>query len=256
MKSRIANIVFGLLLLAIAVIDWQYGISSIFYWIVILIFSLVNFWGTINISFQYFISAKCSADKNDGSVAITFDDGPAQDKTSQVLEILKQYEVSATFFCIGKNVNEHPEIAKQINERGHIIGNHSYFHGTWFDMQLPKAIVKELDDTNTAIQQAIGKTPRLFRPPYGVTNPLLASAVKQTGHAVIGWSVRSFDTVTSDRKKLFNRVTRKLKSGDVILFHDRCESTIEILPEVLAHVKERGLKVVPLDQLLNEKAYV
>ena len=256
MKSRIVNIVFVLLLLTIVVIDWRYGVAPIFYWMAILVFSVINFWGTISISFQFFIPAKCSTDKSDGSVAITFDDGPTEDKTLQVLKILKQYEVPATFFCIGKNVNLYPEIAKQIDERGHIIGNHSYFHGTWFDMQMPQVMVKELDDTNQAIQQAIGKTPRLFRPPYGVTNPLLASAVKQTGHSVIGWSVRSFDTVTSDRKKLFNRVARKLKSGDVILFHDRCDSTIEVLPELLTYIKNCGLKVVPLDQLLNEKAYV
>jgi len=250
------NIVFVLLLAALAIIDWQYGISSIFYWIIIFVFSIINFWGTIALSFQFFMPAKCSAKTNDGSVAITFDDGPLQDKTLQVLDILKRHAAPATFFCIGKNVTRYPEIAKQIHESGHIIGNHSYFHGAWFDAQSPSAMEKELNDTDIAIQRAIGRTPRFFRPPYGVTNPLLASAVKKTGHTVIGWSVRSFDTVTSDRKKLFDRVAKKLKPGDVILFHDRCESTIDILPEVLTHIQKSGLKIVSLDQLLNEKAYV
>jgi peptidoglycan/xylan/chitin deacetylase (PgdA/CDA1 family) len=247
--------VFGLLLIAILVLDWQYGIAPIAYWVIFALFSLINFWGIIIISSQFYLSSKCKGDKSDGSIALTFDDGPVRGKTTRVLEILKHAGVPATFFCIGKNVKELPELTRQIHEAGHILANHSYSHGTWFDLQMTGAMVKELEATGSTIHQIVGKSPHFFRPPYGVTNPMLAAAVKRTGLTSIGWSVRSFDTVISDRKKLFNRVTKELKTGDIILFHDRCDSTIEILPGLLDFIKKSGLKVVPLDQLLNEKAY-
>jgi peptidoglycan/xylan/chitin deacetylase (PgdA/CDA1 family) len=97
--------------------------------------------------------------------------------------------------------------------------------------------------------------PRFFRPPYGVTNPNLARAIRKGSYVTMGWSVRSFDTITPDTEKLFNRVTKQLKGGDVILFHDYCESTIAILPRLLDHINNIGLKVVRLDELLNEKGY-
>jgi len=84
---------------------------------------------------------------------------------------------------------------------------------------------------------------------------MLASAVKRGGYKTIGWSIRSFDTVIKDSKVLMNRITRSLKGGDVILLHDYTDSTLEILPDLLDHIKKVGLKIVRVDQLLNEKAY-
>ena len=84
---------------------------------------------------------------------------------------------------------------------------------------------------------------------------MLATAVKRGGFTVVGWSVRSFDTVIKDRAKLLRRVTKSLKAGDVVLFHDFSESTLDILPDFIKHVSEVGLKIVRVDKLLNEKAY-
>jgi peptidoglycan/xylan/chitin deacetylase (PgdA/CDA1 family) len=85
---------------------------------------------------------------------------------------------------------------------------------------------------------------------------MLASAIKKTRMINVGWSVRSFDTVIKDKNKLLERVTKKLKGGDIILFHDRCKQTIEILPELLAFITKSGLKVESLDKVIGEKAYV
>ncbi len=236
-------------------IDWQTRVPIIFYGAIFAIYLLINTWGTLFISSNFFLPAKCKAPVTSGSVAITFDDGPVAEKTERVLEILKKHEAKATFFCIGKNMKELPEVVKQIHEHGHLIGNHTYYHGTMFDLQSTKKMKTELVDTNQIIKQAIGLSPRFFRPPYGITNPMLANAVKELNFVTIGWSVRSFDTIAKEKEKLFTRITKNLKAGDVILLHDRCGITIDILPKLLMYIKDIGLKVESLDTLFDEKAY-
>ena len=116
-------------------------------------------------------------------------------------------------------------------------------------------MTKELADTDAALTRVISRRPRLFRPPYGVTNPMLSKAVRRRNYTVIGWSIRSFDSVTKDPEKLYRRVTRRLDAGDVILFHDYSESMIAILPRVIAHIRESGLKIVRVDEMFNERGY-
>ncbi|HEV8506574.1 MAG TPA: polysaccharide deacetylase family protein [Chitinophagaceae bacterium] len=255
MTYRKINILFCAILLLLIIIDWQLEISFIIYLIIGLVFIAINTWGAIFVSSQFFLPTKCRGSNVTGSVAITFDDGPAPGKTEKILEILKHSGVKATFFCIGKNVKASPELTNRIHLEGHLIGNHSFFHNATFDLQSSEKIKEELINTNLAIQEVTGLSPKFFRPPYGVTNPMLAKAVKDVGQVTIGWSIRSFDTITTSDKKLFKRVTNKLQAGDIILFHDRCQATIEILPDLLVYIKNRGLKVEPLDKLINEKAY-
>ncbi len=228
---------------------WSYGILATLY-VAILAY------GTAVLSVQFFMPVKFKGDDSSGSVAITFDDGPIPGRTEAILEILKSHQVSAAFFCIGNRVEANPELTRRISEEGHLIGNHSFWHEATFDLQTAGSISKELVDTDQSILKAIGKKPGLFRPPYGVTNPMLAKAVNAGGYKTIGWSVRSFDTVIKDGKVLFNRITKSLKGGDVILLHDYSDSTLEILPALLDHISKLGLKIVRVDELLNEKAYV
>ena len=125
-----------------------------------------------------------------------------------------------------------------------------------FDLQSADKISKELRDTDKAIEKVIHKKPNFFRPPYGVTNPMVATAVKKGGYKTIGWTVRSFDTMTKNGNVLLDRITKSLKGGDVILFHDYSAATVEILPAFLEEVTKLGLKIVRVDELLKEKAYV
>ena len=124
-----------------------------------------------------------------------------------------------------------------------------------FDLQSADKIARELKDTDTVIEKVIHKKPNFFRPPFGVTNPMVAEAVKRRGYKTIGWSIRSFDTMTKNGGVLLDRVTRSLKGGDVILFHDYSATTLEILPDFLEEVAKLGLKIVRVDELLKEKAY-
>lgn len=221
----------------------------------LIIYLNIQAYGAIVLSAQFFLPVKFQGQVESKKIAITFDDGPIPVMTEKILDILNSYKVPAAFFCIGNRVADYPVLTKRIHEAGHLIGNHSYWHGAMFDLQSPQKITKELEETDIAIQKAIGKKPNFFRPPYGVTNPMVAKAVKKGGYKTIGWSIRSFDTVTKDGEALMQRITKSLKGGDVILFHDYSKATLEILPAFLDHVAKLGLKIVRVDELLKEKAY-
>jgi peptidoglycan-N-acetylglucosamine deacetylase len=256
LNYRSVNIAFLILLVALLILDWRFDISAWYYVPLVVAVIALHTYGSMVVSAQFFVPIKCQGSKTTNNIAITFDDGPLPHMTQKVLSILDRYNVKATFFCIGNRIERHPEILKEIHEQGHLIGNHTFLHGKYFDLQSAAKMSEELKRTDSSIEKAIGFKPRFFRPPYGVTNPNLAKAIKKGGYVTMGWSVRSFDTITPDEEKLFNRVTKQLKGGDVILFHDYCESTIAILPRLLAHINNIGLKVVRLDMLLNEKGYV
>lgn len=256
LKFRTINIISIAVLMILLLADRAYDISPIWYWLLVVLYSAVVAYGTSVLSAEFFLPVKYKGANNSNSVALTFDDGPIAGKTEEILRILKSHDVKAAFFCIGNRVESNPELTKRIFESGHLIGNHSYWHRATFDLQSGATIGKELDDTDHAIFETIGAKPAFFRPPYGVTNPMVASAVKRGGYKTIGWSIRSFDTVIKDSKVLMERITKSLKGGDVILLHDYSNTTLEILPELLDHIKKVGLKIVRVDQLLNEKAYV
>lgn len=172
-------------------------------------------------------------------IALTFDDGPAE-HTEAVLDILKKEQVPATFFIIGKNIKGKESTLLRMQAEGHIIGNHSFNHGFNFDWQSASKMGEEIEHTNTAIEALTGKEVTLFRPPYGVTNPNLGKALRYTGLKSIGWNLRTMDTVAKDNQQLLNKILTKVKAGDIILLHDRCAITAEILPELIATLKKRG----------------
>ncbi|TEB41353.1 polysaccharide deacetylase family protein, partial [Flavobacterium circumlabens] len=145
------------------------------------------------ISSDYHVKAFCSnPSEKEKKIALTFDDGPGP-FTVEVLELLKKYNANATFFCIGKNIENHPEIVKQIIEEGHLVGNHSYSHSKFFDFYNAAAITKELQKTDSLLEKFTPGKVKFFRPPYGVTTPSIRRALKITGHQVIGWNIRSLD---------------------------------------------------------------
>lgn len=190
------------------------------------------------------------------AVAITFDDGPHPEFTPKVLELLKKHNAKATFFLIGKNAEAQPDLVKQIIAEGHTIGNHSYSHSGRFGFFSTKKIESELKKTDALITEISGLKLKLFRPPFGVTNPNIKKALKKTGHHSIGWSKRSFDTMNISDEKIFKRITYKLQKGDIILLHDTSQKTVGVLEQLLLFLRKRNLQSVSADQLLEIKAYV
>ena len=255
LKFKTVNIIFFLVIILLMALNSVLSVSIASYIAVAVLYLAIVTHGSISLSAQFFIPVRCKADVSSGAIAITFDDGPVPGKTEKILEVLKSYNVSAAFFCIGHRIADNPWLAKKIHDSGHLLGNHSYWHKNTFDLQTSEKIEIELNTANRAIEQAIGLKPNLFRPPFGVTNPMVANAIARLGLKTIGWSVRSLDTITKNREALLKRITQSLKGGDIILFHDCCTITLDILPDFLDYVFARGLKVVRVDELLNEKAY-
>jgi peptidoglycan-N-acetylglucosamine deacetylase len=201
---------------------------------------------------NYHVKALCSAKTTTKRIAITFDDGPAPE-TEKVLDLLKQYGAKATFFCIGRQVEKYPEILARIINEGHTVGNHTYSHSPALTLS-PHAF-QELVTTNELIEKVTGKRTRLFRPPYGVTAPNIAKALKRTGHTVIGWNIRSLDAIIMDEQKIFKRITDRLKPGSIILLHDTSLRSVNVLEQLLVLLHENGYEAVTIDELLNIPAY-
>lgn len=256
LNHRTVTIIFVLLLLAVAAVVFLFNAPLWIFLIVIGLYVALEVYGSINLTTRYFLPVILKGSSASNAIALTFDDGPVPGKTEKILDILKARQVQAAFFLIGKNAKAHPQLVKRVHNEGHILGNHSYWHSKTFDLQSAKKISAELKETDQVIQNTAGVLPKFFRPPYGVTNPMVASAVVKGNYTTIGWSIRSFDTITKNRSTLMKRVTSVLEPGAVILFHDYCESTIEILPGLLDHIARLGLKIVRVDELLNEKPYV
>jgi len=254
--SKIITVSFlcGALLSVAGFFLWQWPI-----WIclaILILFLCVKIYGSTFIDSNFYIRTSCHGNRSGNGIAITFDDGPMVANTERILDILKEKDIHATFFCIGKNILQTPSIAKRIDEEGHLIGNHSFEHGRFFDLQSTSSMKLELNKTDAVILNTIKKKPRFFRPPYGITNPNLARAVKEGSYETIGWSIRSLDTIIKDRNRLWRRITKNLKPGDIVLFHDYSDLTIELLPDFINHVSSTGLTIVRLDKLLNIKPYV
>ncbi len=255
LKAKTVNIIFLAILLLMIAMNFAINFSGWWYAVLVIVYLNIQVYGASVLSAEFFLPVKYMGDRNSNEIAITFDDGPIPVMTERILDVLNTHKVPAAFFCIGNRVHDYPALIMRMHEAGHLVGNHSYWHGAMFDLQSPDKIAKELADTDVAIQKAINKKPNFFRPPFGVTNPMVAAAVKRRGYKTIGWTVRSFDSMTKNGNALLDRVTRSLKGGDVILFHDYSTATLEMLPAFLEQVAILGLKIVRVDELLKEKAY-
>jgi peptidoglycan-N-acetylglucosamine deacetylase len=255
LNFRNTNIFFIALLAILIGMHVKYGLPIVAYCLVLIAYSLILFRGCINVSSDFFIPIICKADTDKKEIAISFDDGPAENYTTQILEILKSNDVKATFFCIGNRITGNETILKQIHYDGHIIGNHSYSHHFWFNMYAAKKMQNDLKQMDLEMERVTGLKPKLFRPPYGVTNPNLAKAIKNGGYIPVGWSVRSLDTVAKDEQQFLNKINAEIKPGAVFLFHDTCEITLNVLPKFIQEVKNRGYNIIPLDKLLALQPY-
>ena len=194
-----------------------------------------------------------------GRVALTIDDGPDPQVTPQVLELLDRYNCKATFFCIGEQVAAHPEIAREIVRRGHLIENHTQRHFLSFSLMGPGRIRREVQQAQRQIEAVAGKRPRYFRAPAGFRNILLDRILRVEGLQLVSWTRRGFDTVTNKPEVILARLTRNLRGGDILLLHDghaaRCPDgtpiIIAVLPGLLKAIAQAGLSCVTLEGSLQ-----
>lgn len=235
------------------------GIAGGWHWpnIVLLMigYTILLAWGSYRIDSQFYMPVICNGNAGEKKIAISFDDGPDPATTGQVLDILAAEKVPAAFFCIGHKLEAQAALLQRADREGHILGNHSYSHRTAFGFFSTAKLRQELIRVNEVLEKTVGKKPLFFRPPFGVTNPNIARAVRQTGMKAIGWNVRSLDTVAQNGEKLLANVLGSLKPGAIVLFHDTMPLTVEILPYFIESARNLGYDFVRLDELINEKAY-
>ncbi len=243
------------LLLLAGVADYFMTFSAWIYIGIILVTLGLLAYGSASIRSGFYCRAFCSAGTEKRLISLTFDDGPDPEVTPLILDILMNYNIKALFFCIGVKAKANPEIIERIHNEGHIIGSHSLTHHFLFDFFSRGRIFNELRESEKILADINGRKVKLFRPPFGVTNPALAWAVKKMGYNVIGWSVKSRDTVISDGNRLFRRLARHLGEGRIFLFHDTMRVTAEVLENFIKFVEKENFGIERADRLLKIKAY-
>ncbi len=153
------------------------------------------------------------------AVALTFDDGPSPDSTPALLRLLDEYQLKATFFVIGEKAAAHPELIREILEKGHTLGNHSYRHDSLLMLRGHEQLKKDIQATQDVLEKS-GVTPLVFRPPVGITNPRLKGVLRELGLTAVNFSCRIFDRGNSGVSALAARVLARLRPGDIIVLHD------------------------------------
>ena len=210
---------------------------------------------TVPNEFQGKIIRQVQISTPDKVIALTFDDGPAPKYTQQVLQILKQQNIKATFFCVGEMVHYFPQIAKLEVADGHAIGNHTWHH--WYRKMNLSVAAREIESTATAIYQTTGVKTFLFRPPYGILNNGVADYAKKNNYAIFMWSDDSTDYRHPPVSRLVNNVLKDAKTGGIVLMHDGGgdrSHTVQALPQIIASLKQRGYKFVTIPELLEIQA--
>lgn len=212
-------------------------------------------WGSASIRARFFVPSVCEGPPDRMWVALTFDDGPEPEMTKGILDILSRERVPAAFFCIGRKIIGREAILGRMLTAGHLVGNHGFAHSPGFDWRGSRHMLRDLRRMDEECRRATGRRPRFFRPPYGVTNPNLARAIREGGYVSIGWTLRSLDTVSRDPDRLLKRLLDGLKPGAIILLHDTIPLTREILPSFIRQARMAGYEFVRLDQMIQTEAY-
>src|SRR6266516_375191 len=184
-------------------------------------------------------------------IAMTFDDGPSATLTPKVLDLLAAHHIKATFFVIGENVAEHPEIVARAAREGHEIANHSWSHPN-FGKTSDETVRRQLQQTDDAIRNATGKRPTLMRPPYGsITAREKRWIHDEFGYQIILWDVDPYDWKRPGPAVVRNRILKETQPGSIVLSHDIHPGTIEAMPSTFDALEAKGFKFVTVSELIR-----
>src|SRR5712691_5270668 len=184
-------------------------------------------------------------------IAMTFDDGPQAKLTPKLLDLLAAHHIKATFFVIGENVIEHPDIVARAAREGHEIGNHSWSHPNFGKMS-DQAARRELQRTDDAIKSATGMRPTLFRPPYGSLTAREKRWIHdEFGYEIILWDVDPLDWKRPGPAVVCNRILKETRAGSIVLSHDIHPGTIVAMPRTFDQLEAKGFKFVTVSELIR-----
>jgi peptidoglycan/xylan/chitin deacetylase (PgdA/CDA1 family) len=193
-------------------------------------------------------------------LALTYDDGPNDPHTLRLLEVLAKHNVQATFFLIGRYVQQRPDLAREIDRAGHIIGNHTHTHPLLI-FKNGSEVRQELSNCRTAIEDAIGKPAELFRPPFGGRRPAVLRIVRELGLQTIMWNVTGYDWNAPPAEVIERKVASKIQGGNVILLHDGGHKemgadrsqTVIATNKLIARFKEEGYEFAAIPKMIAER---
>jgi peptidoglycan/xylan/chitin deacetylase (PgdA/CDA1 family)/GT2 family glycosyltransferase len=216
----------------------------------------------INPRSRFYGKVWSNGNRNKPRIALTFDDGPNEPYTSQVLGILGQYGIQATFFIIGQNARRYPDVCRRIVTTGNVIGNHSYHHDKSLCLRGSKAVARDIKLAHQAIYESTGLEPKLFRPPHGFRTPWMMRTVRNLGYNVVTWDNMTRDwNAEKSGQEIVRDIIGRAKPGGVIVLHDGRDSRLsydrsqmlQALPFVIGTLKERGFDFVTVPELLESE---
>lgn len=181
-------------------------------------------------------------------IALTFDDGPHMRYTMELLDGLKERNVKATFFVVGKNVEEYPEVIKRMGEDGHLIGNHTYSHVQLNKLSDEKAC-EEITKTSDLIKALTGNPTEYIRPPFGEWNESLECGIELIP---VLWDVDPLDWKTTNAAAVTKKVVTKVEENDIILLHDCYQSSVDAALEIVDKLKKEGYEFVTVEDLIMD----
>lgn len=191
------------------------------------------------LQFSFFKQCEFKVPTEGKNIYLTFDDGPVPEVTPEVLDLLDEYDAKATFFCVGENVEKHPEVFAEIIRRGHSVGNHTFHHIKGWSAKNDEDYYADIEKTNKLINS------NLFRPPYGRITPKQHFHLKKN-YRIILWSVLSYDyNKMLTKRRVWRNVRNSITNNDIVLFHDSIkakENMIYALKNTLFFFSARGYK--------------
>lgn len=200
------------------------------------------------------------ANVNEKVTALTFDDGPSLEWTPKILDELKKANVKATFFMLGKHVQQYPDIVKRVLEDGHEIGNHTFSHPNLIFAN-DDELKREILDTEDIIKKITNKPTKLFRPPKAWLTKGEKKRIKNLGYTIVLWTLNSKDWVTFDDKYMVRYIVKNISPGDIVLFHDSGgvfsteggdrHETVKTMPRLIEKLREKGYRFVTISELLE-----
>jgi peptidoglycan/xylan/chitin deacetylase (PgdA/CDA1 family) len=193
------------------------------------------------------------------AIAITFDDGPTEPYTSQILDVLRRFGARATFFVLGARAQEAPEPLRRAAREGHEIGNHTWDHAA-LPLRTPGALRMTIRRTSDVVENITGTRPRVFRAPFGWRNPWLDGAARREGCEPIAWTVGVYDTARPGADAIVSRAVEGFVDGSILLLHDGrsldpnpdASQVVDALPRILREAQRRGFRLLTVSELLAE----
>jgi peptidoglycan-N-acetylglucosamine deacetylase len=208
---------------------------------------------------QWFGHAFTGLSRGSKQLALTYDDGPNDPHTQRLLDVLARHEIRATFFLIGRYVQQRPEIVRELIRAGHVVGNHTFTHPLLI-FKSAREVRSQLESCNRALTDAVGEHSNLFRPPFGGRRPAVLRIARGMGLEPIMWNVTGYDWNASSSEQIERTVTRQVRGGDVVLLHDGGHRdfgadrsySVTATDRLISRYKSEGYEFVTIPEMMRK----